>query len=88
MNGSDLFDQSLFKDKFKNIFNKNSFTFPINNNYLSNIINKWKNSTTKFKKYTIFENKYDKIIRLILILILMIKDNFGFSNTQFQFSHL
>jgi hypothetical protein len=41
-NSSDIYDRSLFKNKFKEIYNKNKYNFQINNNMLSNIITKWK----------------------------------------------
>ena len=37
MNSSTIFDRSLLKDKFKEIYNKKSYKFPINNVFLSNI---------------------------------------------------
>ena len=43
MNLSDIYVFGLFKNKFKEIYNKNKFNFQINNNTLSNIINKCKN---------------------------------------------
>ena len=32
----------LFKNKFKEIYNKNKYNFPFNNIILSDIITKWK----------------------------------------------
>ena len=47
------------KDKFKEIYNSEKYNFPLNDNILYNIINKWKNESNKFNKSTIFNNKYD-----------------------------
>ena len=66
MNSSTIFDRSLFKDKFKEIYNKNSYKFPINNVFLSNIITKWKNSSNRFNKACVWENAKDYENRLIL----------------------
>ena len=58
MNNSNIYDRKLFKNKFKNIYNENKFNFPIDNNMLSNIINKWKNHSTKMNKFiTLVETK-------------------------------
>ena len=66
MNSLTIFDRTLFKDKFKEIYNKNSFKFPINNNFLSNIITKWKSSSNRFNKATVWDNINDYENRLIL----------------------
>ena len=66
MNSSTIFDRSLLKDKFKEIYNKKSYKFPINNVFLSNIITKWKNSSNRFNKACVWENAQDYENRLIL----------------------
>ena len=42
MDKSTIYDRRLYKEEFKNIYNKNKFNFPLNDNLLSNIISKWK----------------------------------------------
>ena len=66
MNSSEIYDRNLFKDKFKELYNLNKYNFPINNNMLSNIITKWKTTSNRFNKKTIWDNIYDKQNRLIL----------------------
>ena len=66
MNNSSIYDRNLFKTKFLEIYNKNKFNFPMNTNFLSNIITKWRNSTNRFNKSTVWDNKYDYQNRLIL----------------------
>ena len=66
MNTSTIYDRNLYKNKFKEIYNSNYYDFPINNNMLSNIITKWKNSTYKFKKECAQYNLYDYQNRLLL----------------------
>lgn len=66
MNSSSIYDRALFKEKFLEIYNSKKFKFPINNNLLSNIITKWKNTTNRFTKSTIWDNLYDYQNRLIL----------------------
>ena len=66
MNTSTIYDRNLYKTKFKEIYNSNYYDFPINNNMLSNIITKWKNSTYKFKKECAQYNLYDYQNRLLL----------------------
>ena len=66
MNSSSIYDRNLFKTKFLEIYNKNKYNFPMNTNFLSNIITKWRNSTSRFNKSTVWDNKYDYQNRLIL----------------------
>ena len=66
MNSSSVYDRRLFKTKFLEIYNNKKFNFPVNNNLLSNIITKWKISTNRFNKSTIWDNMYDYHNRLIL----------------------
>ena len=66
MNSSTIYDRTLYKDKFKEIYNSEKFNFPINDNLLSNIINKWKNESNKFNKSITFNNKFDYKNNLIL----------------------
>ena len=65
MNNSNIYDRKLFKNKFKNIYNENKFNFPIDNNMLSNIINKWKNHSTKMNKFISLVETKDYKGRLI-----------------------
>ena len=67
MNSSNIFDRRLFKQEFKKIYNNPNykFNFPLNNNYLSNLITKWKNTSNRFNKSSILFNKYDYENRLI-----------------------
>ena len=67
MNSSNIFDRRLFKEEFKKIYNNPNykFNFPLNNNYLSNLITKWKNTSNRFNKTSILFNKYDYENRLI-----------------------
>ena len=66
MNNTDIYDRNLFKDKFKELYNSTKFNFTINNNMLSNIITKWKSTSNRFNKSTIWDNIYDKQMHLIL----------------------
>ena len=78
MNSSTIYDRNLYKTKFKELYNAEKYDFQINENFLSNIINKRKNTSNKFNKFTIFSNKYDYNDRLILRdfrTILKYKDN-------------
>ena len=65
MDNSNIYDRRLFSAELKKICN-NKFNFPINDNFLSNIITKWKKSSDRFTKLYIFKNKYDYDNRLIL----------------------
>ena len=68
MNSSTIFDRQLFKESFKKLYNNENvkYNFPIDNNFLSNIINKWKNNTYRFKKESILYDTKDYENRLIL----------------------
>ena len=66
MEQSTIYDRNLYKEEFKKLYNNNKYNFPLNNNLLSNIITKWKNTTNRFNKYSILENTKDKENRLIL----------------------
>ena len=66
MNSSTLYDRKLFKEEMKKIYNNHSYTFPLDNNLISNIISKWKNSSVNFTKYTCLKNQYDYNKNLIL----------------------
>ena len=59
MNNSSIFDRRLFKNEFKNIYNKNKYSFEISDNFLSNIISKWRSKTDRFNKTTVLNNIYD-----------------------------
>ena len=55
MNNSSIYDRNLFKTKFLEIYNNNKYNFPMNTNFLSNIITKWRNYTNGFNKSTIWD---------------------------------
>ena len=59
MNNSSIYDRRLFKNEFKNIYNENKYSFEINDNFLSNIISKWRSKTDRFNKTTVLNNVYD-----------------------------
>ena len=40
MNASTIYDRTLYKDKFKEIYNSEKYNFPLNDNIFSNIIGK------------------------------------------------
>lgn len=61
-----IYDRKLFKTKFLNIYNKNKFSFSINQNLSSNIIIKWKNTSLRFTKQSILFNYKDFNNKLIL----------------------
>ena len=67
MNSSTIFDRQLFKESFKKLYNKDNirYKFPLDNNFLSYIINKWKNNTYRFKKECILYDTKDYENRLI-----------------------
>ena len=84
MDNSNIYDRRLFKEEFKKIYNNNKFNFPINENFLSNIITKWKKSGDRFTKMCIYKNKYDYDNRLILRdhrIIIPINENNKISTT-------
>ena len=66
MNSSTIYDRNIYKDKFKDIYNKDNSNFQIDNNFLSNIISKWRNNSNRFTKSTVWDNIYDYENRLIL----------------------
>ena len=56
MDKSNIYDRRLYKTEFKKLYNTKKYNFPINNNFLSNIITKWKANTVRFKKtYVLFK---------------------------------
>ena len=60
MNSSTIFDRQIFKESFKKLFNNENirYKFPLDNNFFSNIITKWKNNTYWFKKeYILYDTK-------------------------------
>ena len=59
MNRSSIYDRTLFKEQFKDIYNQNKYDFEINNNLLSNIITKWKEKSNRFNKFCVLENPND-----------------------------
>ena len=58
----------MFKESFKKIYNDSNdkYNFSLNDNFLSNIISKWKNNTYRFKKECVFYDTKDYENRLIL----------------------
>ena len=66
MNNSTIYDRRLFKEEFKNIYNKQKYDFQMNDNMLSNLINNWRKNCQRFTKLCIFNNKFDYENRLIL----------------------
>ena len=42
MNSSNIYDRNMSKEEFKKLYNKIKHDFPLNNNFLSNIIINWK----------------------------------------------
>ena len=59
MNNSSIYDRTLFKNQFKDLYNNNKYNFEINNNLLSNIITKWKQKSNRFTKYCVLDNFLD-----------------------------
>ena len=59
MDTSNIYDRNIFKNEFLKIYNMNKYNFPINNNLLSNIITRWKNSSVRFTKNCIIWNMTD-----------------------------
>ena len=66
MNNSTIYDRRVFKEEFKNIYNKNKYKFQMNDNLLSNLINNWRKTSNRFTKLCIFNNKFYYENRLIL----------------------
>ena len=67
MNKSNIYDRNLFKKSFKDLYNdKNIDYFPLNDNFLSNIISKWKNNSIRFTKSVALKEIKDYENRLIL----------------------
>ena len=88
MNSSTVYDRGLFKDKFKEIYNKNSYKFPINNVFLSNIITKWKNSSNRFNKACVWENANDYEGRLFLRDFRIINDESDKNNKNNNYEYI
>ena len=67
MNSSTIYDRLLFKELFKNLNNNENikYNFPLDNKFLSNIINKWKNYSYRFKKECVLYDTKDYENRLI-----------------------
>ena len=65
MNSSNIYDRNMFKEEFKKLYNKIKHDFPLNNNFLSNIITNWKKNSIRFTKYSVLENKFDYNDRII-----------------------
>ena len=82
MDKSIIYDRRLFKEEFKKIYNNKKFNFPLNENFLSNVISKWKKTSDRFTKMCIFKNKYDYDNRLILrdyrVILIKEKENIIF----------
>ena len=87
MDNSNIYDRRLFKEEFKKIYNNKKFNFPINDNFLSNIITKWKKSSDRFTKICIYKNKYDYDNRLILRdhRTIPINENNKISKTNYEY---
>ena len=68
MNSSTIYDIRMFKESFKKIYNDSNdkYNFSLNDNFLSNIISKWKNNAYRFKKECVFYDTKDYENRLIL----------------------
>ena len=68
MNSSIIYDRCMFKESFKKIYNdsRDKYNFSLNDNFLSNIISKWKNNTYRFKKECVFYHSKDYENPLIL----------------------
>ena len=68
MNKSNIYDRNLFKKAFKVLYNdkKIDYDFPLNDNFLSNIISKWKNNSIRFTKSVAIKEIKDYENRLIL----------------------
>ena len=62
MDTSNIYDRKLFKSQFINIYNTNEYKFPLNNNFLWNIIN----NSIRFTKNCILLNMTDYENRFIL----------------------
>ena len=45
MDTLNIYDRKLFKSQFINIYNTNEYNFPLNNNFLSNIISRRKSNS-------------------------------------------
>ena len=75
MNSSDIYDRTLFKSRFKDIYNEHKYNFQINKNILSNIITKWKNNCNHFTKATVWDNttEYQNMLLLREFRIIMEK---------------
>lgn len=68
MNKSNIYDRNLFKKTFKDLYNDKNidYDFPLNDNFLSNIISKWKNNSIRFIKSVALKEIKDYENRLIL----------------------
>ena len=87
MEKSNIYDRRLFKEEFKKIYNQNKYNFPINENFLSNIISKWKKGSDRFTKMCVFKNKFDNENRLILrdYRIIPIIENNKLSTVDYEY---
>ena len=66
MDSSEIFDRNLYKKEFRKFYNSHKFNFSIDNNFLSNIITKWKLKSNRFKKSRVLDNPKNYKNRLIL----------------------
>ena len=87
MDTSTIYDRRLYKEEFKKIYNKGIYKFPINDNFLSNIITKWKKTSDRFTKRCIFKNKYDYDNKLILrdYRVIPINENNKISSAEYEY---
>ena len=66
MNSSTIYDRKLLIDEKNKFYNNHSYSFPIDNNLLSNIITIWKNNTVNFTKFTCLKSQFDNNNNLVL----------------------
>ena len=59
MDNAKIYDRKEFREKFKDLYNKNNYKFEISDIKLNNLITAWCKNSKKFTKYTIFDNQLD-----------------------------
>ena len=60
------YNKKEYTIKLQNIYNENKYSFRLKENTIKNLINRWKNNSLRFTKYSAVENRFNKNGELIL----------------------
>jgi len=89
MNTSNIYDRHLFKESFKKLYNQKDsiYKFPLNDNFLSNIISNWKRKSVRFKKEGVLYDDKDfqnrQLLREFRIIPILEENNKKKSNYEY-----